>query len=145
MWIIFAKYSLNLSPVILEIRFDLIYVSSRRLLIIRLFLSIFTSPGVSIRTVSRIINILIFQVRGCLFDMTTRILGANTIIQGAVPRILRDTPPEWFASNMAAIERTANTAYEELSAVNGLRPIRCRGAMYMMVGLEVRKYCCYKN
>lgn len=45
-------------------------------------------------------------MRAGLADMATRILGANSIIQGALPRILRDTPQDWFDENMAFIEVT---------------------------------------
>lgn len=79
---------------------------------------------------------LLSEVRGCLFDMTTRILGACTVIQGALPRLLEHTPQEWFDSNMNAIESVAELAFQTFTMIPGLKPIRARGAMYMMVKIE---------
>ncbi|XP_057291546.1 tyrosine aminotransferase-like [Hydractinia symbiolongicarpus] len=81
-------------------------------------------------------NDLFKEVRAGLADMATRILGANSIIQGALPRILRDTPQDWFDENMAFIEDITNVACNSLSKVPGLKCIRPRGAMYMMVGID---------
>ena len=76
------------------------------------------------------------EVRQGLFDMSTRILGACAIVQGAIPRLLDDTPAEWFEGNMKAIEDCADVAYDTLKKIPGLNPIRPRGAMYMMVGID---------
>lgn len=82
------------------------------------------------------VNNAFSEVRAGLFDMATRILGANTIIQGAVPELFDNTPQEWFDSNMKLIEDNANTAFRALSAMPGMNPIKPRGAMYMMVGID---------
>jgi len=76
------------------------------------------------------------EVRAGLFDMATRILGANTVAQGAVPDLFDNTPKEWFDANMAFIEGNAKLAFNTLSAIPGLKPIKPRGAMYMMVGID---------
>ena len=76
------------------------------------------------------------DIRTGLFDMATRILGANAVIQGAVPEIFDDTPQAWFDSNMKVIEENALLAFRTLSAIPGLKPVKPRGAMYMMVGID---------
>jgi len=43
-------------------------------------------------------------VRQGIVDLSTRILGANSVTQGALPKILRDTPQEWFDENMRYVE-----------------------------------------
>ena len=43
--------------------------------------------------------------------MATRILGANSVTQGAIPRILKDTPKEWFDENMSYIEVSVTNAH----------------------------------
>jgi len=80
-------------------------------------------------------GLLAKEVRQGLFDLSTRILGACTIVQGAVPRLL-ETPKEWFDGNMRAIESSATLAYKTLSDIPGMKPVRPRGAMYMMVGID---------
>jgi len=82
------------------------------------------------------VNDALKEVRAGLFDLSTRILGACTVIQGALPRLLQDTPQEWFDGNMKAIETCANIAFKGFKEVAGLNPIRPRGAMYMMVGID---------
>ena len=47
---------------------------------------------------------LLFKVRQGINDLATRILGANFVIQGAIPKILKETPKDWFDENMRYIE-----------------------------------------
>ena len=47
---------------------------------------------------------LLIKVRQGINDLSTRILGANFVIQGAIPKILSETPKEWFDENMRYIE-----------------------------------------
>ena len=65
-----------------------------------------------------------------------RIIGANTIVQGALPSILKDTPQSFFDQTLDVIEANAKLAFEKLSQVPGLRPVMPSGAMYMMVGID---------
>ncbi|XP_066933991.1 tyrosine aminotransferase-like [Clytia hemisphaerica] len=81
-------------------------------------------------------NDVLAEVRKGLYDLATRILGANSVTQGALPKILSETPKEWFDENLRYIEDNAKLAMDRLSKVNGLEPIQPRGAMYMMVGID---------
>lgn len=65
-----------------------------------------------------------------------RIIGANTIVQGALPSILKETPQSFFDETLDVIEANAKLAFEKLSQVPGLRPVMPSGAMYMMVGID---------
>jgi len=81
-------------------------------------------------------DVLKHEVVPGLKDMSTRILGPNSVAQGALPRILKDTPKEWFEENMSRISDCATIAYNSISKIAGLKPVRPRGAMYMMVGID---------
>ena len=65
-----------------------------------------------------------------------RIIGANTIVQGALPSILKDTPASFFNETLDIIEANAKLSFEKLSQIPGLRPVMPSGAMYMMVGID---------
>lgn len=49
-------------------------------------------------------NILAKEVRRGLLNMSTRLLGPNTLIQRALPAILKDTPQTFFDDMMKFIE-----------------------------------------
>lgn len=49
-------------------------------------------------------NILRKEVRKGLLSMSTRILGPNTLIQKALPRILKETPQSFFDETISFIE-----------------------------------------
>jgi len=81
----------------------------------------------------------IFQesgIRKGLHSLSQRIIGANTIVQGALPSILKDTPASFFNETLDIIEANAKLSFEKLSQVPGLRPVMPSGAMYMMVGID---------
>lgn len=75
-------------------------------------------------------------IRKGLQCLSQRIIGANTIVQGALPSILKDTPASFFNETLDVIEANARLTFEKLSQVPGLRPVMPSGAMYMMVGLD---------
>ena len=51
-----------------------------------------------------------------------RIIGANTIVQGALPSILKNTPKAFYQETLKTIESNAKIAYNKLTAVPGFRP-----------------------
>jgi tyrosine aminotransferase len=80
------------------------------------------------------------DVRHGLVALSQRILGPNTVIQGAVKTILDTTPTEFFDKSIALVQRNAEMFYEAMSKVRGLRPIMPAGAMYMMVGIDMAHF-----
>ncbi len=76
------------------------------------------------------------QVRSGLKALSQRIIGANTLVQGALPMILKETPQHFFDATVAVVRSNAELAFERLRAVPGLRPVMPAGAMYMMVGVD---------
>ena len=65
-------------------------------------------------TNSKYINILILiiclririhsQIREALLKLTRRIIGSNTLVQGALPTILKETPKEFFSSTLDQVQ-----------------------------------------
>ncbi|CAD5223258.1 unnamed protein product [Bursaphelenchus xylophilus] len=76
------------------------------------------------------------EVKKGMIALSQKIVGPCALIQGALPKILRDTPEEYFDNIKDVIARNAAVVYEVLSRVPGLKPLRPQGAMYMMVGFD---------
>jgi tyrosine aminotransferase len=76
------------------------------------------------------------SVKQGMVALSQKIVGPCALIQGALPKILRDTPKEYFDNIKDVISRNAAVVYEVLSRVPGLKPLRPQGAMYCMVGFE---------
>ena len=52
-----------------------------------------------------------FQVRQGLMDLSQRILGPNTIVQGALQTILRDTPQHYYNSIIKTVKVSQPVQY----------------------------------
>lgn len=81
-------------------------------------------------------DILGQEVRAGLKSLSQRIIGANTLVQGALPFILKETPQSFFDATIEVVHQNAITAYRRLKAIPGLRPVMPDGAMYMMVQVD---------
>lgn len=79
------------------------------------------------------------EVRKGMVALSQKIVGPSALIQGALPAILRDTPQSFFDHTAAVLSANARVAMEELQDVEGLKPVRPHGAMYMMVGIDAEK------
>lgn len=67
----------------------------------------------------------VFKLSGInqgLHSLSQRIIGANTIVQGALPSILKNTPTTFYQETLNQIEENAKIAYQKLTAVPGFRP-----------------------
>lgn len=80
------------------------------------------------------------QVRAGLIDLAGLILGANSVIQGALPEIFTLVPSSFHEQTNNYIARNAAIIYDHLNGTPGLRLIRPQGAFYMMVGLEMGQF-----
>ncbi|XP_078689942.1 tyrosine aminotransferase-like isoform X3 [Branchiostoma floridae x Branchiostoma belcheri] len=80
------------------------------------------------------------EVRNGLLRLSQRILGPNTLIQAAIPRILEETPQSFYQDTMALVQRNAELFFNGVSKIPGLSPIMPCGAMYMMVGIDIDKF-----
>jgi len=79
------------------------------------------------------------EVREGIISLTQLILGPNTLIQYALPRILNETPAKFYENTINVLKHNAHICCEELSKVSGLDVVRPRGSMYMMVGIQLDK------
>ncbi|XP_063236900.1 tyrosine aminotransferase isoform X1 [Bacillus rossius redtenbacheri] len=82
-------------------------------------------------------GILQKEVYGGLQRMSQRTVGCNTLVQGALPAILANTPKDFFVNTIAVLYNNALVAYDILKRVEGLYPVMPEGAMYMMVGIDM--------
>jgi tyrosine aminotransferase len=85
------------------------------------------------------------DVRHGLVALSQRILGPNTIVQGAVRTILEKTPTEFFDKSIALVQKNAELFYDGMNKIKGLKPIMPAGAMYMMVGIEIESFPEFRN
>ena len=85
------------------------------------------------------------HVRHGLQCLSQRIIGSNTIVQGALPRILEETPQSFYRDTLKVIEFNAKLAYDRLRKVPGLKPVMPEGAMYMMVGMDLKSFPEFQN
>jgi len=85
-------------------------------------------------------NIFSQEIRAGLQALSTRILGPNTIIQGAVPAILKNTTKEYHAETVGMVHEHAILSYKAISKIPGLKPVMPQGAMYMMIGIDMKRF-----
>ncbi|XP_029673623.1 tyrosine aminotransferase isoform X1 [Formica exsecta] len=82
-------------------------------------------------------NVLETEIRKGLHCLSQRIIGSNTIIQGALPAILRQTPQNFFDDVIHTLYSHSKLAYSCIVKIPGLKPIMPDGAMYMMVYIDL--------
>ena len=85
------------------------------------------------------------EIRQGLKSLSQRIIGTNTVIQGALPIILKETPQSFFDNTISVIHQNAMLAYDRLKRVPGLKPVMPQGAMYMMVGIDIDMFPNFKS
>jgi tyrosine aminotransferase len=72
-------------------------------------------------------------VRKGLVDLGGLILGANTLVQAALPDILNNDDPKWHDKINKHLEDNSMLVMDMLKGIRGLSPIQPQGTMYMMV------------
>ncbi|KZC10373.1 Tyrosine aminotransferase [Dufourea novaeangliae] len=82
-------------------------------------------------------NVLEKEIRKALHCLSQRIIGSNTLIQGALPAILRNTPQKFYDDVMCTLYNHSKLAYNFVMKIPGLKPIMPAGAMYMMVYIDL--------
>uniref|UniRef100_A0A914XN64 Tyrosine aminotransferase n=1 Tax=Plectus sambesii TaxID=2011161 RepID=A0A914XN64_9BILA len=85
------------------------------------------------------------NVRDGLRNLAQKIVGPCALVQGALPAILDNTPAEFFEHVRNVLTLNAKAAYNTLSAVPGLKPVRPQGAMYMMIGFDADNFPAFKG
>merc|ERR1712013_150631 len=85
-------------------------------------------------------NVFDHEVRKGLLCMSQRIIGSNTLVQGALPTILKSTPQSFFDNTISFVKKNAEIAFKKLRSVPGLMPVMPQGAMYMMVRVDMTRF-----
>lgn len=80
------------------------------------------------------------SVRSGLNRLTQRLMGPNSLVQGALPDILTRIPETFYTETMDFIHKNAKLCYDRLKLVNGLRPYMPQGSMYFMVKFDALKF-----
>ena len=73
------------------------------------------------------------QVTPGLTRLATKILGPCTLIQAAIPEIVREVPEDYHQRNLALFKANATHVMRILGPAPGLTPVMPRAAMYIMV------------
>ncbi|XP_015179297.1 PREDICTED: tyrosine aminotransferase isoform X2 [Polistes dominula] len=82
-------------------------------------------------------NVLEEEIRKGLQCLSQRIIGSNTLIQGALPAILKNTPQKFYDDVMSILFTHSKLCYNCIAKIPGLKPIMPGGAMYMMVFIDL--------
>uniref|UniRef100_A0AAY4DJ67 Tyrosine aminotransferase n=1 Tax=Denticeps clupeoides TaxID=299321 RepID=A0AAY4DJ67_9TELE len=90
-------------------------------------------------------NVFGSEIREGLVKLSQRILGACTIVQGALESIFNNTPHEFYQSTVSFIKANSEICYSALSTVPGLTPVMPSGAMYLMVGIDMDNFPEFQN
>jgi len=85
------------------------------------------------------------EIRQGLVKLSQRILGACSIVQGALEGILNNTPQSFYNNTLSFLKSNSEICFNELSTVPGLNPIMPSGAMYLMVGIDMDHFPDFKN
>jgi tyrosine aminotransferase len=80
------------------------------------------------------------EIRKALVSLSQRIIGSNTLIQGALPAILRNTPQSFHDDLITTLEKNSNLAFSFLRTVKGLVPYMPQGTMYMMIEIILENF-----
>lgn len=67
-------------------------------------------------------------------------LHPNSLVQHALPRILKEVPDSHFENMKQKLAASSQTAFSRLSSIRGVTPIRSSAAMYMMVRIDVEEF-----
>lgn len=78
-------------------------------------------------------------------NLAMHTLGPNAIVQHAMPEILRDTPKDYYARNMAELETNAKLFVEGLRKCHGLSCAEPQGALYIMVEVHFDQFKDFTN
>ncbi|KAG5273903.1 hypothetical protein AALO_G00156920 [Alosa alosa] len=90
-------------------------------------------------------NVFGTEIREGLIKLSQRILGACTVVQGALESILNNTPKEFYNRTISFIKSNSEICYSALSTVTGLTPVMPAGAMYLMVGIDMKHFPEFQN
>jgi len=80
------------------------------------------------------------SLRQSLTNLTTLIVGPNTLVQAALPSILHETPQQYYRELNQTLQDHARYCEKRISTIPGLKVISPQGAMYVMVQIDLTKF-----
>ncbi|PIO52370.1 hypothetical protein TELCIR_26324, partial [Teladorsagia circumcincta] len=80
------------------------------------------------------------EVRKGLVALSQKIVGPCALVQGALPKILAETPEKYFEHNRQVISKNANIVSKLLKGLEGVHCLQPHGAMYMMISIDRSMY-----
>jgi len=80
------------------------------------------------------------RVRTALQKLSTVLLGPNSVVQAAIPSILFETPSSYYTELNGKLKHQGQLMYDQFAGIEGLKPIKARGAMYLMVKIEMDQF-----
>ncbi|XP_031345368.1 tyrosine aminotransferase [Photinus pyralis] len=78
------------------------------------------------------------EVRKGLTCLSQKTIGSNSLVQGALPKILELTPQSFYDDLNNTLYQHAKLAYDILAKIDGLTPYMPAGTMYMMIKIEIQ-------
>jgi len=66
----------------------------------------------------------------------TILIHPNSLVQAAIPKILRETPDSHFEELKTKLKAATNEAFDLIKDIHGLEPVKATAAMYMMVKID---------
>lgn len=87
----------------------------------------------------------LINVRDGLTNLCGLILGANSLIQAALPDIFKITPQTFYQETNSLLEANAIAAAKALEGIPGITFIRPQGTLYAMIGIDMTQYEGFTN
>ncbi|CAF1190065.1 unnamed protein product [Adineta ricciae] len=81
-------------------------------------------------------NLFKDTIKPGLMDLSSRILGPNSVTQAAMSHILSETPDSYYDDILQQLQNNAEFVYNSLLEAPGLRPTMPQGAMYMLIAIN---------
>lgn len=85
-------------------------------------------------------NLFRDTIKPGLVDLSSRILGPNSVTQAALPHILSETPDCYYEDILHQLQSNAEYIYHSLLDAPGIEPTMPQGAMYMLIRINVSSF-----
>lgn len=80
------------------------------------------------------------EIRHGLSCLSQKTIGSNSLVQGALSRILKETPQSFYDGLVETLHESAEVAFKAIEQINGLVPYMPEGTMYLMVKIELDRF-----
>ncbi|CAF1289417.1 unnamed protein product [Adineta steineri] len=85
-------------------------------------------------------NLFKDTIKPGLADLSSRILGPNSVTQAALTHILFETPDSYYEDILNQLQNNAEYVYRSLLEAPGLQPTMPQGAMYMLIRINPSEF-----